>query len=347
MTTREKDIYVNVSYHLIYDEKYRRLEGINSTPEYKEYRRKWVENPKNLILENAPIHIDIEPTNICNLKCPMCKRTIMYEDNSFTTGMGFMDFDLYKEIIDDASKAGVCSVKLIGDGEDLLHKSIVDMITYAKGRGIIDVMMVTNATLLSEKIANDIINSGLDKIAFSFDSVDEQIYESIRVGAKFKQTLENIKRFCMLRDKSGKTKPITRIAVTIMENNKNEIDKFIKIFGDYVDAISCLDYVENRKDQVDYSVLESDMLKNYICPQPWQRLIISWDGKYGACCRDNHYVTNLGNAKDLSIKEVWHGSKMNAFRKMHLNGKAKQYEMCRDCQAGLFMAKNNIADGSI
>ena len=41
---------------------------------YLEYRRRWMENPKNFMVEDFPIHLDIEVTNRCNLKCTFCDK---------------------------------------------------------------------------------------------------------------------------------------------------------------------------------------------------------------------------------------------------------------------------------
>ena len=41
---------------------------------YLEYRRQWMENPKNFKVRDFPIHLDIEITNRCNLKCTFCDK---------------------------------------------------------------------------------------------------------------------------------------------------------------------------------------------------------------------------------------------------------------------------------
>ena len=42
---------------------------------FKEYRSKWDENPRKLEHGNFPLHLDIEVTSLCNLKCPFCATT--------------------------------------------------------------------------------------------------------------------------------------------------------------------------------------------------------------------------------------------------------------------------------
>ena len=47
------------------------------SPEYWEYRKNWEEYPKNGITPEFPLCINIETTNVCNLDCIMCPRTVL------------------------------------------------------------------------------------------------------------------------------------------------------------------------------------------------------------------------------------------------------------------------------
>ena len=44
----------------------------------------WQEIPEKKITTNFPLHLDIETTNVCNLLCPMCPRTIHLANESFS-----------------------------------------------------------------------------------------------------------------------------------------------------------------------------------------------------------------------------------------------------------------------
>ena len=55
-----------------------------------QYRR------RNSVCSFAPIRIWVEPTNLCNLNCPMCPSA----EAAKKVSVGYMDFELYKNIID-------------------------------------------------------------------------------------------------------------------------------------------------------------------------------------------------------------------------------------------------------
>ncbi|KAB2953626.1 radical SAM protein [Heliorestis acidaminivorans] len=296
---------------------------------YREYRKKWSHNPKNHILEEVPLHLDIEPTNACNLKCPMCARTVLLQDsnkkNSFP--ITTMDMDLYRKIIDEATEIGVYSIKLNWLGEPLIHPELVNMVKYAKDKGIIDVMLNTNAVLLSEKIAKDLIEAGLDKIFFSFDSPYKEKYEEIRVGADYESTLENIKRFVEIRNKMGKTSPLTRVSMVLMKDNQDEYEGYVNLFKDIVDVVA---YVEYRT-PVGESIVEDDKIIDFSCSQLWQRMFVSADGDVIVCCVDSEKEYVVGNLHKDSIRNIWQNNKYMHIRNMHKKGNCLKVSICSKC----------------
>ena len=73
---------------------------------YSEYRRKWEEYPLEKIVDRFPIHLDVEATSACNLKCPFCITTHANFKN------GLMKYEIFKTIIDEGSEKGLYSIKL-------------------------------------------------------------------------------------------------------------------------------------------------------------------------------------------------------------------------------------------
>ena len=72
---------------------------------------------------------------------------------------GIMKMDLYKKIIDEAAANNVYSIKLSWRGEPLLNPNLVEMIKYAKKKGIKDVAFLTNAELLTDKKVRNLLKA--------------------------------------------------------------------------------------------------------------------------------------------------------------------------------------------
>ena len=102
-------------------------------PRYLYYRYRYEIFPQRLQLDDFPPCLQIEPTSICNYRCPFCYQI----DEEFTQKsngmMGMMSLDLFKRIIDQTE--GQCeAVTLASRGEPLICPDIEHMIRYAGGK---------------------------------------------------------------------------------------------------------------------------------------------------------------------------------------------------------------------
>ena len=116
----------------------------------------------------------IEPTNRCNLKCSICPNSIGYP-----LKRGYMEWDLFVKIINQIKNVAQI-IQLYWMGEPLLHTRLIDMIKYIKKNTCAKVIISTNGNLLNKKIANLLIDSGIDKIIISCDAAESQeVYSQI------------------------------------------------------------------------------------------------------------------------------------------------------------------------
>jgi len=286
--------------------------------EYFDYRQKWKEYPQKKIVGYFPLHLDIESTNACNLRCPMCGRNFMKEK------IGYIDLKLYKKIIDEAARYHLPSIKLNYRGEPLLHLELPKMVSYAKEKRILEVQFNTNGLLLNEKKAKEFINAGLDRIIFSFDAAKKETYEKIRRGSNYDIVVNNIKNLVRLRDERGLKRPLVRVQMVKMLENKNEIKDFIRLWLPIANrvAVSTLRNPLGTKKKIEH----------FPCPQIWQRLMICWDGEMRMCCGDWYGEIVLGNVKKESIYKIWHGKKLNQIRKLHSEGHFNEIPVCARCE---------------
>tara|TARA_B100000579_G_scaffold436853_1_gene464180 strand:+ start:1181 stop:2305 length:1125 start_codon:yes stop_codon:yes gene_type:complete len=301
-------------------------------PEYKDYRKLWRDTAINHIKTEFPLHLDIEITSYCNLACPMCPRTHRVALGKWHNKM--MKFNTFKKIIDEGTEKGLKAINLNNFGESFFNKKLVEMIEYAKSKGVLDVMLHTNGTVMNETLAKRIVNSGLDRIIFSLDSITKEIYEKIRIGAKFEETIKNVKMFYKIRNKMLKYKPVIRVSMVRMKENNHEANKFEKFWGPYADEVTYTDYRnQDGLDKTDrYTKLRKEN-KSYSCPALWQRMTINATGEVTACCRDAGKRLTLGKYDETgkSLTDIWNGSKLEEARTMHENKQAYLIDACNGC----------------
>jgi radical SAM protein with 4Fe4S-binding SPASM domain len=299
------------------------------SPEFKEYRRRWEEYPEQRIVPEFPLNLDVGSTSKCNLACPMCTRTQYIKQGKFIEIKDF-DFELFKKMVDEAAAAGLCALNLDNFGEPLMNPQIVEMVRYAKEKGILDVFFHTNATFLTEELAKALIAAGLDRMIFSFDSPYKEKYLKIRVNGNYEQALENIRRFARIKQELNAIRPLTRInCIRFPSTTQKEMDDTVALFAPIVDSVSFLDYVDPVKGKS--GKYPEGYVSKFVCPQLFTRMTVWEDGVISPCCMDYDRSLGLGNVKDKTLKEAWESAKRKAILKKHLEGKFYEIPACKNC----------------
>ncbi len=289
-------------------------------PRFIEYRRKWEENPKSLKPGDFPLHLDIEVTSVCNLKCHFCATTY----SSQRVKNGFMQWETAKKVLDEAGAYGVYACKFNMRGEPLLHKELSRFIKYAKKKGIVDAFFNTNAMLLTEEKAKMLVDSGLDRLTVSCEGFEKEIYERNRLGANFEEVLANIEGLRKIREKMGSKKPKIRIQAVLIPELKERLDEFIAFWKDKVDQVSYNEMLDNIPGGI------KPIRSSWICPFPYQRITIMWDGSITICYNDFYGKLVMGNIHSKSIRDCWVSS-LEDLRRIHREERAHEIEACAEC----------------
>lgn len=303
---------------------------------WSEYRRQWDERPLKKDPGLFPLHLDVDPTNRCNLGCSMCPRTFYLREGRRDWNPqgrpGEMDFSLYEKLIEEGADNGLQSVKLNFLGEPLMYPRLTDMVRLAASRGLW-VMINTNATLLTEKLSASLLEAGLTDIFFSFDSPYEKEYEAVRIGAAYRRTLDNIGTFMAVKDSLGKREIQTRASMVLPENQSEAaLEKikadYIKLFRDLkvaeigfgLPSVMGLDYEK-----------EYGLFPGFVCPDLFRRLFVFWDGPAGPCCGDWERRLIMGDAWTESLAGIWRGPAYERLREAHTSGRYESIGACRAC----------------
>lgn len=85
-----------------------------------------------------PVHMQINPTNICNLKCDFCSCAGRNKSES-------LDFEIVRDILNKLEAAGTKAVTITGGGEPLMYKHINELL-YEFLFHKIKIGLVTNGT---------------------------------------------------------------------------------------------------------------------------------------------------------------------------------------------------------
>ena len=303
--------------------------------DYREYRRQWDERALTREAGDFPLHLDIDPTNRCNLGCSMCPRTWYIKEGrqEWNPGgrQGDMDFGFYEKLIAEGAARGLKSVKLNFLGEPLLYPKLIEMVSLAAASGLW-VMINTNATLLTAEKSAQLLEAGLTDIFFSFDSPYREEYEKVRVGADFSRTIKNIKDFMAAKDRLGRRLVQTRASMVLPETVGPELEQikadYLKLFRDL--GVAEIGFGLPTVMGLDYEKTYG-LFPGFVCPDLFRRMFIFWDGPVSPCCGDWERRLIMGDAKASTLADIWNGPAYQALRAAHTEGRYEIEPACRAC----------------
>ena len=298
---------------------------------FKEYRRKWNSAVRLEKVYDFPLFLVFEPMWKCNLRCIMCCHS-----NSQNSSMEYdskMPWDMYERIMREAEERHCPSLTIGGHCEPLLDTRLSEMVALAEKSGFVDIMINTNATLLSEKVSRKLIENGLTRLRIGFDGATSETYEKIRVGAKFEEVKRNILDFIKLRKELNSKLPIVRISCVHLSTNDQEINDFINYWTPIVDYVSIQRYRPHEiSEERDCYKLGAggNVVKTLQCSEPWERLYIRGNGDVHICCQPV-YGPKLGNVNEYSLYEMWHSEAANNLRSAIKGRDWDSVPACKEC----------------
>ena len=263
-----------------------------------------------------PDIVQIESTNLCNAKCVFCPRDEMHRRQ------GVMDMDLFKKIVDECAALGITHVRVHNYGEPFLDKQLVEKVRYAKSKGIQEVGMISNGSLITEDVARGMIEAGLDAINISVDAAGKEVFEETRLNLDYDEVIGNVRNLVRIRQQLGRTRP-RLILSFVRQNNSADEQAFIKEWSQIADKIHITD-LHNWAGTLNH---ESDV--RYPCYRMWLTFTVLWDGRVSLCCADFDGRNVLGDLRTSTIEQIWNSKPYRAVRRQHLESGGP--EICRSC----------------
>ena len=272
----------------------------------------------NLYLGKNKINqIYFEPTNLCNLKCPLCATSYGKYDK-----VGQIRLATFKKILKNIDEI-LPQIKrfcLWGRGEPFLNKDIEKMIFLLSTLKVYSVVN-TNGLLLNKERIKETLKSGLNEIIFSIDGLTQKTYAQYRVGGNLRQVLKNLAIFVQEKDKQkAKTKIIWQFLV--MKHNEHELEELKQKAKDFnvdkliIKKIGHVDDEDVVKRMKDFLPRNKNFVRNHYlnfseknktakkCDWFNNGLTIFWDGKVVSCNYDVYAKTIYGNIIEDKLDDI-------------------------------------------
>lgn len=174
---------------------------------------------KNLIEPCLSNRVYYEITSVCNLKCTHCSDLLQASHVKYLPTEKILKFN------EEISKKGITNSVVTG-GEPTLHKGFYEIVTGLVKTG--QVLITSNGTLLElDRMAELLKKNRNVTLQISMDGISKTVFEAIRGENTFDLVMKTIDYLT-----ERKLNKQLGISMTIMEQNRHEIEQMIKFAKD-------------------------------------------------------------------------------------------------------------------
>ena len=223
-------------------------------------------------------------------------------------------------------------VVLYHGGEPLMHRQFVEMVRHLKQFDIPFIKTVSNGMLLTEKIIENVVSSGLDLIEISLDGQSVAENNLVRRPSNGETVIRNVKRLLEHR----KAHPESRLKVAISSTQfVSQLDGgqprtapavpgyVVEALGDLVSEVSefkttwAMVWPHMAIDEQVYEVVMPKEPQEALneCDLVDVTVTVRWNGDVVSCCYDLTSKYVLGNILNEPLADIWNGKKYLGLRR--------------------------------
>ena len=192
-------------------------------------------------------YIRLSITDVCNFKCGYCLPNGYQKDKS--DNRKFLSSEEIERLAKGLSELGVSKIRLTG-GEPTVRKDFFDIVKILKNKSGIKKTVVTTNGYRLDQIAEKLVESDIDGINISIDSLNREIFKRITGHDRLPEILKGIEKLQKLNFKNIKINAVLLNRINSTEKEFNEWSNFIKsneITFRYIELMQTGDSVEYLK----------------------------------------------------------------------------------------------------
>lgn len=260
--------------------------------------------------------VEIEATNECNTRCLHCPH------ETITRPKGKMTWETFQIVADKVLAYGKThAIDFAGMGEPTLNPLLPRFIEYFKGK--IPTYITTNASALTPKNVERLIEAGLGTMIISYNGADAETYELMMGGLNFERAEKYIAD--AVQRAQGRMRVVANVSVTRQTRPKlAEIRRRLNDLG--IEKIS-FSLCHNRGGHLKGDgICDTPIPPRHIkqCDIFDYTLFVAWTGEVLACCHDLDGVGKIGDLVTQPLEDI-------VRFKEGLRGQGAIFPMCASC----------------
>jgi MoaA/NifB/PqqE/SkfB family radical SAM enzyme len=282
-----------------------------------------------------PAAIQVEPSNICNLRCPLCPAG----EGRMNREKGVMSFETYQKILDELGDV-LLTVYLYSWGEPFLNTEIFHCIKESEDRNIKTLVLTNGHYLQSLEEALAFVDTGGTGLIIAMDGSTQEIYQRYRKGGD----LEKVKRCAALveeaKAKRQSNTPYTCLRALVTRDTQDDLPNMEKLARELgvnmfsYKTVGMQTYNETFKDfepseeslrRFKYEDTQRKRRPSIRCPFPFRQPTIQWDGTVVGCEYDYDVEMPWGNIGEEPFRRIWNNPQAKQLRRRIRDGERGRF----------------------
>jgi MoaA/NifB/PqqE/SkfB family radical SAM enzyme len=248
-----------------------------------------------------PRAVEFQTLSACNARCVFCPHSRSPE----RIPHGRMDDALIDAIIDECSRHFVGRISPYLTNEPLLDTRMPGILAsiHKRCHPFVKTKINTNASLLTEAVGRELLDSGLSHIWFSVNGYSPKTYRA-SMGLDFSATMANINAFLDLKKKSGKRRPKVKVTTINTTLVRQELAYARQYWAERGVSFS-VHHLDNRSGASLADIAPAPFVPKRDCDLFLKQAYIVENGDMILCCHDWRQTVVVGNIARSSILAVW------------------------------------------
>jgi radical SAM protein with 4Fe4S-binding SPASM domain len=287
------------------------------------------------MLASPPV-LQIEPTNTCNLACPLCP------SGSMTRARGMMSAETFETILRDVGDTLMLAI-LYGWGEPFLNPALPEMMARCRDRGVLTLTSTNGHFLQTPEKALKVVDAELTALIIAIDGATQESYATYRRNGTLDHALRCVTNVQEARARRNSATPFTNLRLVANRHNEEEIGRMeemarelgvnmfsVKSLGCLPDKSEFTDFVPGSEEMRRFGDSRKESSSTFRCRFPFRQPTVFWDGTVVGCEFDYEGGTAWGNVNGKRFGEIWNSPAAMEMRRS-IRKWTRRPEFCRKC----------------
>jgi sulfatase maturation enzyme AslB (radical SAM superfamily) len=300
-------------------------------------------------VKSSPFILFLEPLYYCNLDCPLCDRQAFPDARKNDAGR--LSPELYDKILDEVGDY-LFQVQIFGQGEPMLDWKLTKQIVDKAHKRRIFTLISTNSTLITPRIAEEVVSCGLDHLVCAIDGITQKSYETYRTGGKVADALDGMKRILEQKRKQ-KSQMEIEWQFLVHKHNVHEVEDARKMADDlgiYI-RFAPLRGMEWDKSLENYWLPTNtamsasakpvgQVMSDFPCYFLWRSLVLNSNGKLARCLIYQN-ISQYANLHEQSVLSAYNHPSVQHARQLFRKDKAPDEQAPAPCFGCSYFARHH------